>query len=61
MSFARDLSCTIGRVWDADLSSDIRDEYGLSERMMDGIRFDFSHEVVNGRPRPRALDACRRD
>ena len=55
MSFARDLSCTIGRVWDADLSSDIRDEYGLSERMMDGIRFDFSHEVVNGRPRPRAL------
>ena len=55
MKFAADLSSTIGRVWDADLSVNVRDEYGLSERIMDGVRFDFSHETVNGRPRPRAL------
>ena len=49
------MSVTMGRVWDADLSVDVRDEYALSERIMDGIRFDISHETNNGRPRPRVL------
>eukprot|EP00966_Prymnesium_polylepis_P060458 1402729-Prymnesium_polylepis.1 len=55
MEFARDMSVTMGRVWDADLSVNVRDEYALSERIMDGIRFGISHETINGRLRPRAL------
>ena len=37
MDFAQDLCITLGSVWNADLSVDMRDEYGLSERIMDGI------------------------
>ena len=55
MVFAADLSDTLASIWDADLSVDMRDQYGLSERIMDGIRFDLSHEVINGRPRRRIL------
>ena len=55
MAFARGLCDTLSSVWDADLSTDMRDQYGLSERIMDGIRFDISHETLNGRPRPRTL------
>eukprot|EP00966_Prymnesium_polylepis_P183172 4245043-Prymnesium_polylepis.1 len=55
MKFATDLSTTIGRVWDADLSVNVRDEYALSERIMDGIRADMYLEKVNGRLQPRVL------
>jgi hypothetical protein len=55
MDFAQDLCITLGSVWNADLSVDMRDEYGLSERNMDGIRFDMSHDSINGRPRQRVL------
>ena len=55
MAFVKELCATIGGVWNADLSVDLRDEFGLSERVMDGIRFSISHEIVSGRPRPRIL------
>ena len=49
MAFVKELCATIGGVWNADLSVDLRDEFGLSERVMDGIRFSISHEIVSGR------------
>ena len=35
--------------WSVDFSVDFHNDFCLSERDMDAMRFSLSHEIVNGR------------
>jgi len=55
MAFAASICETLQSAWSVDLSVDFHSEFLISQREMDGMRFTLSHEIINGRPRPRVL------
>ena len=55
MTFASSICETLQAAWSVDLSVDFHSEFLISQRDMDGMRFTLSHEIINGRPRPRVL------
>ena len=41
--------------WNGALTARIKCDYLLSNRDLDGIRTDLSHDIINGKPRPKIL------
>mmetsp|Transcript_83633 Transcript_83633/g.166972 ORF Transcript_83633/g.166972 Transcript_83633/m.166972 type:complete len:165 (-) Transcript_83633:1987-2481(-) len=55
MAFAQSLADTMQATWDVDFTVDFRDEFLTSQRDLDAMRFALSHDIINGKPRPRLL------
>ena len=55
LSFAQDLADSMNAHWDVDFTVDFGDEFMLSQRDRDAMRFMLSHDIIGGRPRARLL------